>query len=112
MNTRRSFLRNTSVGTGSLVLSPILAQLHAQSIGAKRPPRFVFVVEGNGLPPDQITPIGYKRPRIAHMKFLITNGVGHPGYSGVTKMVNESLTDKELPEALAPIKKYQHQLTV
>ena len=91
MKTRRSFLRTT---TGSLLLAPLLAQLKAQAAGAARPPRFVFLVEGNGLPPGQITPLGIKR------------GNKSPN------MVSQSLVDLELPPSLQPIKPYQDRLTV
>ena len=45
---RRKIIRDSMFGAGALTLSPILGQLHAQAAGKKLPPRFVFVVEGNG----------------------------------------------------------------
>ena len=105
MLTRRELLRNASVATGGLLLSPVLAQIKAQAAGvAKHPPRFVFVMEGNGLPPEQITPLGYER-KTARLK-------GVPNVTGVTSMVDESLAERELPSALKPIETFRDQLTV
>ncbi|MEM7392158.1 MAG: DUF1552 domain-containing protein [Verrucomicrobiota bacterium] len=104
MKTRRNFLKETAFGSGALLLSPILQQLQAEAAGVKRAPRFVFVVEGNGLPPEQITPVGYTR------KGIKLKGV--PNVSGVTTMVDDSLLERELPESLQPIKKYQDRLNV
>ena len=59
---RRSFLSNVSLGAGSVVLAPLVRQLEAQAAGvAKKPQRFVFVMEGNGLPWEQIQPSGIER---------------------------------------------------
>ena len=59
---RRAFLRNTGLGAGALALGPVVQQLKARAKG-KTPsaPRFVFVVESNGLPPNQIAPEGITR---------------------------------------------------
>ena len=103
MKTRRQFLESASAALGGLLLSPVLAQIKAQAAGAKLPPRFVFVVEGNGLPPNQITPKGFKRGNVP---------VKVPNMQGVPQLVNESLTDKELPESLHPIKPWQDRLTI
>ena len=104
MTTRRQFLQGTTIGTGSLLLAPIFSQLKAQAAGAaKLPPRFVFMVEGNGLPPKQITPLGFERVNVPSKQ---ASG------RGVFQLVNESLVDRELPPALQPIKQYQDRLTV
>jgi hypothetical protein len=106
MNSRRQFLRNSSATAGGLLLSPILSQIRAQAAGTKLPPRFVFLVEGNGLEPPHVTPIGYKRPNVSVGKPKV------PNMQGVTEMVDESLVGKELPESLHPIKAWQDRLTV
>ena len=85
MKTRRQFLQTATAATGGLLLSPVLAQIKAQAAGTKLPPRFVFVVEGNGLPPEQITPIGFKRGNVP---------VKVPNMNGVPHLVNESLVGK------------------
>ncbi|MEC9002019.1 MAG: hypothetical protein VX644_01505, partial [Planctomycetota bacterium] len=99
MATRRQFLREATIGTGSLLATPILSQLKAQAAGAaKLPPRFVFMVEGNGLAPRQVTPLGFERGNVPSKR---ASG------QGVFQLVNESLVDRELPPALQPIKQYQ-----
>ena len=51
MNSRRKFLSTSGATAGGLLLAPILSQIKAQAAGTKLPPRFVFLVEGNGLEP-------------------------------------------------------------
>ena len=59
---RRHALKGLSLGAGGALLSPLFGQLQAQAAGAaKMPQRFVFVLEGNGLPWQQITPESIKR---------------------------------------------------
>ena len=59
---RRKFLTSSSLGVGALVLGPMLRQLQAQAAtSAPLPRRFLFVVEGNGLPWQQIQPPGIER---------------------------------------------------
>jgi len=92
---RRDVLKNASLATGGLLLSPIFDQIKAQAAGApRRPPRFVFVLEGNGLPWQQVTPVGIERKKES------------------SRMVNESLLKRDLPQALKPIKQYRDMLTV
>ena len=93
--TRRTALKGLSLSAGGALLSPILEQIRAHAAGsAKRPPRFVFVVEGNGLPWNQITPVGINRDQKS------------------TSLVDESLAERELPSALKPIEHYKDRLTV
>ena len=106
MNSRRKFLSTSGATAGGLLLSPILSQIKAQAAGTKLPPRFVFLVEGNGLEPPHATPIGYKRPNVHAGKPKV------PNMQGVTEMVDESLVGKELPESLHPIQAWQDRLTV
>ena len=106
MNSRRKFLSTSGATAGGLLLAPILSQIKAQAAGTKLPPRFVFLVEGNGLEPPHVTPIGYKRPNVSVGKPKV------PNMQGVTEMVDESLVGKELPESLHPIQAWQNRLTV
>lgn len=94
---RRSALKTFGLGSGSLLLGSVFRQIEAQAAGAAaRPQRFVFVVEGNGLPWQQITPVGIKRPKTSER----------------TQIIYESLANRELPLALQPIKAFQDRLTV
>ena len=54
---RRNLLKGISLGAGGVLLAPMVNQLQAAQAGVK-PKRFVFVVEGNGLNPQQIQPLG------------------------------------------------------
>lgn len=92
--TRRHFLRNTTYGTGGLLFTPLLSQLQAQAAGAKTHPRFVFVMEGNGLPAGQITPASLNRKLTS------------------PEMVRKAMTELEIPEALQPVKPWQDRLTI
>ena len=57
-NSRRRFLKNLSLSTGSVLLSPMVNQLslHAEGIDTRFPQRFVFLVKSSGLTPSAITP--------------------------------------------------------
>lgn len=91
---RRDLLRNSIFGAGALTLTPILSQIQAQAAGQKLPPRFIFVIEGNGLPPHQITPTGIKRN------------------SKSPQMVELPMADQQLPESLQPIDAWKDRITV
>ena len=67
---RREFLRSTGLGVGALALGPVLHRLEARGAGVEKPaaPRFVFVVESNGLPPQQLAPSG-----ITTWRFVMKN---------------------------------------
>ncbi|MFM9961916.1 MAG: DUF1552 domain-containing protein [Planctomycetaceae bacterium] len=98
---RRDALKGLSLGAGALVLSPILSRLEAQAAGtATRPMRFVFVVESNGVRPEQISPVGVERkPREQR-----------PG--GPTEFVDVPLADRELQFSLEPLKPWKDKLTI
>jgi len=57
-NSRRSFLKGLSLSAaGSMYLGPALSQMLQAAEGtARQRPRFLFVLEGNGLPPEQLHP--------------------------------------------------------
>ncbi len=94
---RREILKGISLGTGGLLLSPIVGQLEAHAAGSsKLPKRFVFVLEGNGLNPAQIQPVNLKRAK----------------QKDRTELRQESLAKYELPEALEPLKEFKDRLTV
>ena len=98
---RRDALKGLSLGAGTLVLSPILSRLEAHAAGtATMPKRFVFVVESNGVRPEQISPVGIERkPRDQR-----------PG--GPTEFVDLPLADKDLQFSLEPLKPWKDRLTI
>lgn len=98
---RRDALKGISLGAGSLVLSTILSRLEARAAGsAAMPKRFVFVVESNGVRPEQLSPQGVERkPREQR-----------PG--GSTEFVDVPLADRELPFSLQPLNPWKDKLTI
>ena len=55
--TRRDLLKGLTLGSGSLMFSPLISQLAAQAAGENDfPQRFVFVVKSSGLTPGHIVP--------------------------------------------------------
>lgn len=106
MLNRREALRNFSLGASSLVLSPMLARLRAEAAGAAPAKRFVFVVESNGVPWQQIQPKGISRKQVSS-----------GGYTDRSGQVREGLTDLamkdlELPTALTPVNDFKDRLTI
>lgn len=94
---RRQFLKGVSFGAGSLVLAPLVHQLQAHAAGtADRPQRFVFVLEGNGLPWQQIMPAGITRPKDSDRNSIVTLPIG----------------DRALPKALEPLSPWKDRVTV
>lgn len=99
---RREFLRNTGLGAGALALGPVAQQLKAHADGkAPKTPRFVFVVESNGLPPHQIAPEGITRkPRPQRP------------LNGPAEFIDHSLKGRKLPMSLQPVAKWQDKMTI
>lgn len=93
---RRDFLHGVQLGSGSLLLGPILNQISARAAGTTaRPTRFVFVVESNGLTPEQIQPEGMEKRKKK----------GDREHIEVTE-----LESKKLPYALEPLDRWKDQL--
>ncbi len=99
---RRDVMKGISLSAGGLVLAPVLNQIQAQATGEKQTrKRFVFVVESNGVPPDQMAPSGIKRKR-RHQRPL----------NGPEELIDVSLKERELPVSLQPIKKWKDRVTI
>lgn len=97
---RRSFLQGATLGAGGVLLSPLLERLEAASSGAPAPRRFVFVVEGNGVNPEQVQPATIARRR---------NGQSQNDADG---LVDLPLAQHELPRALEPLAEFKDRLTI
>ena len=94
---RRAALKTLGLSAGATFLAPILARLEAQAAG--RPvtaKRFVFVVESNGVPPDQLAPVGIKRSRREQRPL-----------NGPSDLLDVALADKDLPFSLEPVKAWK-----
>jgi hypothetical protein len=94
---RRSFLKQFSLGAGGVLLSPLLNQLSLQAAGTDKgtPQRFVFLVKSSGLTPAAITPetLRKKKP------------VGHAPFRA-------SLQDHTLPKTLTALEPFKSQLGI
>ncbi len=92
---RRRFLNNVTLGSTAAVLSPVLRQLEARAAGTQQlPKRVVFVMEGNGLPPNQIQPIGVPHEPVRE------------------QLVDMPLKDLTLAPAFEPLKPFQDRLAI
>ena len=101
--TRRSLMKGMTLGTGTMLLSPILGQIAAQAAGdeaAVRRKRVVFVVQSNGLNPNHLVPVGMKR-RPDGRNERPTND----------RLEEISLKDKELHPAMEPLKAFKDRMT-
>ncbi len=99
---RRDALKGLSLGAGSLVLAPMLGRMQSQAAGvAKKPMRFVFVVESNGFTPQQAAPVDFQRkPR--HQRPM----------NGPAETVDFGLADHKLPPAIEPLTPWKDKVTL
>jgi hypothetical protein len=93
---RRGVLKGFSFGASGLVLAPFVSRLARAAAGDLPPPRFLFVVEGNGLPPKQIHPSG--------IPFLEREAR--------EKAEVHSLANLDLPPALKPVEAFKDRLAI
>ena len=103
---RRDLLKGFTLGAGGLLLSPIIAKLQAQAagrrgVGGKGAKRFVFVVESNGVRPEQLAPSGVDRkPREQRP------------LNGPASFVDVSLKDRTLPFSLEPVAPWKDRVAI
>lgn len=99
---RRDALKTLSTSAGATLLAPILARVEARAAGAPvTAKRFVFVVESNGVRPEQLAPSGViRKPR--EQREL----------NGPDAFLDVPLKDKELPFSLEPVKAWKDKLTI
>ncbi len=88
---RRAILKGATLGAGSLAFAPFLRNLQASELG-RVPKRFVFVVKSSGLQGEYLNP----------------KGLSHGG----DKLVDESLSDYQLPESLKSLESLKDKLTI
>lgn len=98
---RRDLLKGMTLGAGAVVLSPFVERLSAANAGKAAPKRFVFIVESNGVPPAQLAPSGITRKPREQRPF-----------NGPAEFLDVSLTDRELPFSLEPIKAWKDKVTI
>ncbi len=95
---RRRFLGTLSLGASAPILGPILERIAAAETGSgSLPPlRFLFVVEGNSLPPKQICP----------------ESIPFVEREQRSQFSDTALGDHQLPTSLQPIDAYRDRLTI
>ncbi len=92
--TRRSFFRGTTLGVGGLYLAPFIRQLEAATTHKLKPARVVFLVQGNGVYPNEVQPPGIPRDREPSV------------------LKDMPLTGQELPLGLSPLQPHLNRLTL
>ena len=113
--TRRNMLKGVALGSGSLVLSPLIGQLAAHAAGQKTfPQRFVFVVKSSGLTPGHIVPVNFADDYIVQKESYIAG----EGYTSGTQMkdcdhlVQRSLADAVLNDSMKSLEPFKDRLTI
>ena len=99
---RRTALKGLTLGAGGVVLSPAIAKLKAEADGRiPAAKRFVFVVESNGVRPEQLAPSGVTRkPRPQRPS------------NGPDELVDIPLSKRELPFSLEPVRAYRDRMLI
>jgi hypothetical protein len=105
---RRSLLKSLPMGVVAPYLAPLVARAESEAQG-KTPKRFVFFVEGNGLPPDDIQPVGIVRKDMPNPKGGQTGKC-----NGEDAIVDLRLSDPghSLPAPIAPLARHTKRLTL
>lgn len=93
---RRGFMQNLALGASAPVLAPMLSRVTYGAEGNTSPLRFLFVVEGNSVPPRQVCP----------------EGIPFIEREARSKFVEHSLDGTTLPPALLPVTEFRDQLTI
>ena len=94
---RRNFIKGISLGSGGMLLAPLLRQLSAEAAGVSEafPQRFVFLVKSSGLTPAAITPSSLLKKRL-----------GSGSYS------RAALKDHSLPKSLKALEPFKDQVGI
>ncbi len=107
---RRQFIKNLSLGSASLSISPLIQSLHARATLKGNPnlKRVVFVVKSSGIDRFNLVPDGIEN----HFANLQNNTPLGGRERRLGALVNKSLTGLKLPGKLAALKEFQDQLTI
>lgn len=98
--TRRDALGRLTLGAGSVVLAPVLAQLSAHAAGDARQmnrQRVIFVLQSNGMNPNHLRPEGIEPPKHGRL----TND----------ELVEHALAGRKLHPAVEPLEPFRERLT-
>lgn len=95
--TRKQFLKGLTLSAaGTVLIDPLLGKLQAEVAGQGQATRFLFVLEGNGCPPEQVHP--------ANLKYV---PLGQR-----TQTTEEKIDAAHLPKALQPVKDYVDRMLI
>ena len=94
---RRNFIKGISLGSGGVLLAPLLRQLSAEAAGAPEvfPQRFVFLVKSSGLTPAAITPSSLLKKRLGSGSYF-----------------RAALRDHSLPKSLQALESFKEQVGI
>ncbi|MCE9531503.1 MAG: DUF1552 domain-containing protein, partial [Planctomycetes bacterium] len=92
---RRTVLKGVTLGAGAVVLQPFLQRLAAEQAGQAPPKRFIFFMESNGLYPHHVQPRNLPAPP-----------------RGANRLIDQSLADLELNEAIAPLTPFKNRMAL
>ena len=94
---RRNFIKGISLGSGGVLLAPLLRQLSAEAAGAPEafPQRFVFLVKSSGLTPAAITPSSLLKKRLGSGSYF-----------------RAALKDHSLPKSLKALEPFKDQVGI
>ena len=113
--TRRQLLKGLTLGSGGMVLSPLVSQLAAQAAGNNGfPQRFVFVVKSSGLTPGHVVPESFVDDLIVEKESYIAG----EGYTSGTQMkdcatlIRRPLKDAVLNESMKSLEPFRDRLMV
>lgn len=113
--TRRNLLKGIALGSGGLVLSPLVNQLAAQAAGKNVfPQRFVFVVKSSGLTPGHIVPDNFMDDYVEQKKSYIA-GEGYTSglqMKDCDKFISRSLKDAKLNASMKSLEPFKDRLTI
>jgi len=101
--TRRALMKDITLGAGASLLGPVLGQLAAHAAGNAKAIRkkIVFVVQGNGMNPNHLVPVGVKR-----------RPDGKNERPNNDTLFELSLKDLELNSALEPLTPFKNKLAL
>ena len=100
---RRRFLadltKGMTLGSGAVVLQPMLRSIAAQAAGGEGPLRIVFFVESNGLLASHNQPSGIDRR-------------GDDRAGGADRLLDVSLADHDLHDTMAALAPFKDRMTI
>ena len=111
MNSRRHFLKSTSLGSGALLFAPILKGLRAHSAGLESalPRRYVFIVKASGIDPYNLVPGGLPGQEVK-AKPSEAAKVSYP--ASREKLLSASWDDHTLPKILQPLEGLKNKVNI